>query len=131
MKRLLIPLLAALALPTAVNAEILYLRCTPNTKQKTVFSITINEVTQSSIISTPMKDGTETLNKGSLFATSDLFIIKSKIMDFDSFYQKYEISRLNGSFTMYMGSLKYPVRIPEEKVYDGVCIKEERAKTLF
>ena len=128
MKSLLLPLLAAIALPTAINAEILYLRCTPNTKQKTVFSITINEDNSSSLVSTPLRDGSERLNKGTLFATSDLFI--AKIIE-DSFYRKYEISRLNGSFTMYMGSIKYPDQIPEEKLYDGVCIKEERAKTLF
>ena len=133
MKSFLIPLLAAFTLPTAaVNAEILYLRCTPNSEQKNVdFTITINEANQSSMVSTPLNDGTEKLNKGSLFATSDLFIVKAPFFGSDS-YQKFEISRLNGFYNRYLGSYKYPDQIPEKKSgKGGTCVKEERAKTLF
>ena len=128
MKRLLLPLLAALALPTSVNAEIVYLRCTPNTEKKIDFSITINEENSSSLVSTPLRDGSERLNKGTLFATSDSFIVK--IIE-DSLYRKYEISRLDGSYIGYMGSAKYPDKIPESKYQNGSCIKEEKKKTLF
>ena len=131
MNRFLIPLLASIALPTAVEAEILYLRCTPNSEQKNIdFTITINEANQSSMVSTPMKDGTEKLTKGSLFAASDLFLVK---VPFGSgSYLKYEISRLNGFYNRYLGSYKYPDQIPEKKSgKGGTCVKEERAKTLF
>ena len=43
MKSLLLPLLAALALPTAVNAEIFYLQCKSNGSNPTEFTVIINE----------------------------------------------------------------------------------------
>ncbi len=43
MKRLLLPLLAALALPTAVSAEVIYLRCTGSSKWYPYFEVAINE----------------------------------------------------------------------------------------
>ena len=129
MRKLLVPLLAALAFPIAVNAEIVYLRCTPNSEQKNIdFSITINEDNSSSLVSTPLRNGSERLNKGTLFATSDSFI--AKIIE-DSFYRKYEISRLDGSYIASMGSIKHPDKIPESKFGNGLCIKEEKKKTLF
>ena len=70
MKRLLLPLLAALALPTAVNAEIIRLQCggdgvtslTEFNINEDAGEVTINE--NGFIINTK------------LFATSDLFIIE-------------------------------------------------------
>ena len=42
MKRLLLPLLAAITLPTAVNAEVIYLTCS-GTGLYPYFRVTINE----------------------------------------------------------------------------------------
>ena len=132
MKRLLLPLLAALALPTAINAETIYLGCTANNENKYKFSITINEANLSSLITFPNRDGTTDLIKGNLFATSDAFVIRAAYSPNNSdLYQRFEISRVNGSFLRYMGSVEYPVKVPETKVLDGICIKEKKKKTLF
>ena len=129
MKSLLLPLLAALALPTAINAENIYLKCTPNSEEAKIFSITIDEANSSATVSTPLKDGTEQLNKGTLFATRNAYIVKAGIVS--GIYQKFDISRLNGSFTKVLGSSKFPDKIPESKVFDGSCVKEDGPKTLF
>ena len=132
MKYLLLPLLAAISLPNAVNAQNLYLSCTANNESKYKFSITINEANLSSLITFPNRDGTADLIKGILFTTSDAFVVKAAYSQNNSdMYQRFEISRLNGSFIRYMGSVKYPVEVPDTKVLDGVCVKEKKKKILF
>ena len=133
MKRLLLPRLAALALPTAVNAETLYLSCTANTKDKYKFSISINEANLSSLITLPKRDGTKDLFKGTLFATSDAFIVRAAYAreeNYSDIYQRFEISIIDGSFIRYMGS-EDQVRLSDTKILDGICIKEEKKKTMF
>ena len=50
MKRLLLPLLAALTLPTAVSSEPVYLRCTGGIRRDG-FTVTINENSSTASVS--------------------------------------------------------------------------------
>ena len=50
MKQLLFPLLVALALPTSVSAEVIYLRCSGSSKWYPYFEVTINEAANSATL---------------------------------------------------------------------------------
>ena len=83
MKRLLLPLLAALSLPTAANAEILRLKC-----GETEFSI--NENAGNVVVATDKK----IIKTTNFLASSDSFILKYS----DFFTYKYEIDRATGEY---------------------------------
>ena len=129
MKRIILPLLAALALPTAVNAETIYLKCDINEQEDIVYKFAINEENSTVQVSVPMARGYYKSIKGSLFVSSDSFA--AKVVDSGGSFTRYEINRLDGSYEMHMGSWKYPEDIPEQKVATGTCSKEEKQKTLF
>ena len=92
MKRLLIPLLAAFALPNAVNAEIIRLQCGGDgVIGKTEFSI--NEQAGKVTIQTDEK----LINTNKLFASSDSFIIEYYE---DLFNNELQISRIDGTYSL-------------------------------
>ena len=154
MKRLLIPLVAALTLPTAVNAKTTYLSCEFN-ESRMFIGTQINEVLNSwrkSFGSYPVEF---TLNEndqsGSIFyknhdfRNKDLNNITAKI-DFITFQpesivisvvpiknaserveEKYSISRVDG--TVYRKIYRAGGDIRNE--YMGTCKKSEPKKTLF
>ncbi len=92
MKRYLISLLAAIALPTAVNAEIIRLECGGDgTMGKKEFSI--NEQTGKVTIQTDEK----IINSNKFFASSDSFIFEY----YDSLFNvEFQISRIDGSYLL-------------------------------
>jgi len=130
LKRFLIPLLAALALPTVVNAETVYLECkfetfgplieleiNPNTNQGTVKSISNS------------KKGVS--YKANQFIKSDSYSLKVNTMiSIDT----YTVSRIDGSATQYI-----EVQEPYKKIFpkmdgiirNGICKKKEKIETLF
>ena len=154
MKRLLLPLLAALALPTAVNAKTSYLSC-EFYESRLFIGTQINEVLNSwrkSFGSYPVEF---TLNEndqsGSIFyknhdfRNKDLNNITAKI-DFITFQpesivisvvpiknaserveEKYSISRVDG--TIYRKISRISGQLRNE--YMGTCKKSEPKKTLF
>ena len=126
MKRLLLSLLAALALPTAVNAEIIRLQCggdgvtslTEFNINEDAGEVTINE--NGFIINTK------------LFATSDLFIIEYD--DPESSFSKtwFQINRGDGSYIV-KTFLKYDEFIDKLQGLDPSVENERRknAKPLY
>ena len=128
MKRLLLPLLAALALPTAVNAETIYLKCDINEQEGIVYKFTINEDNSTAQVLVPMARGYYKSYKASLLSTNDSFA--AKVVYPEGSFTRHEISRVDGSYGMHMGAWKVD-DIPEEKVATGTCSKEEKVETLF
>ena len=126
MKRFLIPFIAALALPTAVNAEVIYLECKSSKENAKEFTLTINEDSSNSQVDYTNSGGS--LIKGTLFASQDFFITKYST---GGIYLKYDVSRINGSYTLSMGSSQFPDQIPEKISETGLCKKAEKVKTLF
>ena len=92
MKRLLIPLLAALALPTAVNAEIIRLQCGGDGTMTNLTEFSINENSGQATI---VDDG-KIIKTRDVFATSDTFIIGWKPDNF--FTNEIQINRNDGSY---------------------------------
>ena len=128
MKRFLVPLLAAFALPSAVNAETIYLKCDINEQENIVYKFAINEENSTVQVSVPMARGYYKSIKGSLFVSSDSFA--AKVVYPEGSFTRHEISRVDGSYGMHMGAWKVD-DIPEEKVATGTCSKEEKVETLF
>ena len=92
MRKLLIPLLAAIALPTAVNAEIIRLECGGDgIMSKKEFSI--NEQTGKVTIQTDEK----VIKSNKLFASSDSFIFEY----YDRLFNvEFQISRIDGGYSL-------------------------------
>ena len=99
MKRLLIPLLAALALPTAVNAEVITFKCGGDGALDSTYYFGINEETGDVTI----KWWNEII-KSKLLASSDSFIFE--IFPDSGFKYEMDISRIDGtySFKLWMSS---------------------------
>ena len=127
MKRLLLPLLAALTLPTAVSSEPVYLRCTGGIRRDG-FTVTINENASTASVSgtTIQGFGGPDPSIGSLSSTQTQFTIKQSFSDYWEFI---EISRVNGSHKIRWQNKQFP-SIGEVKS-TGYCSKEEKAKTMF
>ena len=127
MKCLLLPLLAALTLPTAVSSEPVYLRCTGGIRRDG-FTVTINENASTASVSgtTIQGFGGPDPSIGSLSSTQTQFTIKQSFSDFWEFI---EISRVNGSHKIRWQNKQFP-SIGEVKS-TGYCSKEEKAKTMF
>ena len=111
MKRLLLPLLAALALPTAVNAEPIYLTWTIGNDNRQA-KITLNE-------------DTETVDfgwsrKGNTFKSKGVF--NQTTVVWNTGYAKGTIDRTNGKVSL---STQYT------EAEEGICKKSEKVKTLF
>ena len=134
MKRLLIPLLAALALPTAVNASPLYLSCSvfqqrtndkswKDIKDKTsITEFTLNEEDQSGTVYFSHSGLTEKL--GLVNFQSESIIMGS---DDGNISSTFEISRIDGSYLRTMDLYGGAIKIQSK----GTCKKSEPKKTLF
>ena len=108
MKRLLLPLLAAIALPTAVNAEYINLECNINFrefKEKHNFSINLNG-----------NDTKITTKNNILFAYSEVkegeIFIKYRENSPDSVQSFYIINRINGNLVITNTVNKFTVGDP-------------------
>ena len=117
MKRLLLPLLAALALPTAICAETIYLTCT-FTESKAVphaeplksgwdWKPTINNVYEFTVNTNTNLGTLYEVNFNELHKFNDVYInpktiiiknnkINQRISSFDAEYDTFKINRLNG-----------------------------------
>ena len=139
MRKLLIPLLAALALPTAVNAETFYLKCTtlrgrgnPDKPFKTFknptvdnHQFTLNEDNQSAVYflaekGTSIKIYNVNFNQESI----DMKYIKGKNY-FGETIETISIDRLTGGLVMETDIGSQLMR------FEGQCKKSEPKKTLF
>ena len=152
MKRLLLPLLAALALPTAINAETFYLDCVlskaevkerdlkngkfiknfkTNQTQKLLFAL--NEYVPSASVSID----------GSKFFAYEVDEIKFRFNQIKLISQKdlisigisgnsgYTINRENGSIYFLDQEINQSTRIRTDIKKSGTCKKTKRQKTLF
>ena len=158
MRKLLIPLLAAIALPTAVNAEIISLECTETytdwrerrdykEEEKYKIYIDIDTKRQSSTID----DGDGFIKKYNTFITRDVYLLTFLNTE-KEIKESYDISRINGSYLYTEKDLKYDpesayfnqgyydvvmgniekygdILLPVK--YGGSCKKAEKIKTMF
>ena len=126
MKRLLLPLLAVLALPTAVNAETVYLECKFE-KYKNLIELGINPNTDQGTI----RDG-ESTYKANQFIKSDSYSLKTNT---GTFITTIAVSRIDGSATRQSEMLKEYKKIfpelPPVTIRNGNCKKKEKVDTLF
>ena len=133
MKRLLLPLLATLALPTAVNASPLYLSCSfsqqrtddkpwKNMDKTLINEFTLNEEDQSGTLYFPHSGLTQKL--GLVNFQSGSIIMGTNEENVSS---TYEISRIDGSYLRTMDLLGGAMKIQSK----GTCKKSEPKKTLF
>ena len=121
MKRLLLPLLAALALPTAVNAEIIRLQCGGDgTTILNEFSINENAGQATILIDDKIVKTRE------VFATSDLFIIEYEDPFGDFFKKEFQINRNDGSY-IFKSFLKYDDIVDGAQGFDR-SIEDKRRK---
>ena len=134
MKRLLLPLLAAFALPIAVNAEVIYLRCSGEALKKrqplTYFTVTINESAGTSIIDGSSKQrhfGAKVPSRGIVVSTPSEFLV-SVGFSYD-FEEVVRINRYNGSYFMRRQSKEFP-GIGDD-MSRGTCSKQEPKNRAF
>ena len=115
MKRLLLPLLAALALPTAINAEIVYLDCDLTNSSNTVpVGITLNE-----------SQGKVTyFIKSTGFTKTLPAIFNQKFILFKEDLANWQINRIDGTISRRVAYVKDPNE-------NGKCPKVEKTKTMF
>ena len=160
MKRLLLPLLAAIALPTAVNAEVINLECVAKysqdvdgkqiLKNQPKVSFSIDSANESTIV-----DDGYNLRKFNTLIANDIFILTfidtSDGSGLTREY-KYEISRLNGNYLKTDRSLfldpnspffnqgHYETVMSEAETYKlliyplkegGICKKGKKVKRMF
>ena len=130
MKRLILPLLAALALPTTVNAKLVYLECyfpEQNGREPYIVELTLQEE-QGKVTTLFKKTGStrtypgtngEIIHKSSFFSQKILFSQEHN----EKTILKWELNRTNGKIFM-------------EWLYDGFsyfgdCKKVKKTKTMF
>ena len=158
MKRLLLPLLAALALPTAVNAEIINLKCTSkytewrerkDLKEDDQYAIYIDIDTERQAAT--VDDGNGTIKKYNTFITRDVYLLTFLNTQKET-RESYDIDRRTGSYLYQNKTLAYDKESAyfDEKKYNlilenqerfgslllpiregGTCKKAEKTKTLF
>ena len=121
MKRLLLPVLAALTLPTAVNAKLVYLECyfpEQNGREPYIVELTLQE--EQGKVTTLFKKTGSTRTYPAVFNSQ-------KILFFQEYkeepFLEWEINRTNGKIFM-------------EWLYDGFsyfgdCKKVKKTKTMF
>ena len=117
MKRLLLTLIAALALPTAVNAELVYLECyfpKQKSQNETNIEVTLNE--EQGKVTYLVKETGSTKTLPASF--SQEYIL------FEEEYVSWQINRTNGEF-----SNKFKIGVMDRSY--GNCKKTEKTKTLF
>ena len=115
MKPLLLPLIAALALPTAVNAEIVYLDCDLTNSSNTIpVGITLNE-----------SQGKVTyFIKSTGFTKTLPVIFNQKFILFKEDLANWQINRIDGTISRRVAYVKDPNE-------NGKCQKVEKTKTMF
>ena len=114
MKRLLLPLLAAIALPTTVNAEVTYLECNFDGSLGDV-EVTLNE---------KEREVTYMYDNGSSWTDPASFTNKTIL--FGSGSRSFTLDRTNGNIFVQF-SIGSSI-LDQQK---GKCKKAEKAKTLF
>ena len=158
MKRFLFPLLAALALPNAVNAEVINLECTAkytewekreDFKIEDQYDIYIDIDTEKQI--STIDDGEGFIKKFNTFVTRDVYLLTFLNVE-DKKNESYEINRVNGSYVFTEKILKVDKKSAyfEQDFYDvvmedkerfgsillpfkegGTCKKAKKTKTMF
>ena len=158
MKRLLLPLLAALALPTSVNAEIINLECTEtysdwkerrDYKEEEKYKIYIDIDTKRQSSTIDVGDGI--IKKYNTFITRDVYLLTFLNTEKKT-KESYDISRVNGSYLykekilkvdpesayfdqgyydVVMGNIEKFGDILLPLKYGGSCKKAEKIKTMF
>ena len=141
MKRLLLPLIAALALPTAALAlptaanaakrDPIYLSCDYGEKNNLLQEITINPGKEFGTVSWIVAGtGKEVSKKAQQFVSSDSYKLKSVDAGRFGFTRTWAISRTDGSITQ---KVVFTVNDTNEPpIYaSGKCKKIKRVKTLF
>ena len=125
MKRLLLPLLAALALPTAVNAEEIFLSCRGSSSRYPYFEVLINTKTNSvKVLGTKGKRARLNQSEGN-------FLIR-KYESFDGPYHVINILRTNGDFYIDFFSQSGNQDISQrEKSGTGRCYKSPPKERAF
>ena len=132
--RLLLPLLAALALPTAVNAEVIYLNCNGEALKRRqpiyYFTATINESAGSAIVDGSSKQqhfGAKFPSRGIVVSTPSEFVVS---VSFNTdFEEVIRINRYNGSYFMRRQSKQFP-SIGDD-MSKGTCKKSEPINRAF
>tara|TARA_B100000212_G_scaffold238313_1_gene181385 strand:+ start:169 stop:516 length:348 start_codon:yes stop_codon:yes gene_type:complete len=115
MRKLLVPLLAAIAFPTAVNAEIVYLDCDLTNSYKTLeVGITLNE-SQGKVTYLIKKTGSSKTLPA---------IFNQKSILFGNDIAKWQINRTDGTISRRMSYVKDPNE-------NGKCKKVEKPKKMF
>ena len=122
MKRLLIHLFAALALPAAVNAEVVYLRCS-GTGMYPSFKVTINESANSASV-----EGTRGSNPTILNSTQTKFTINQS---WTAYWNVISINRINGYYTLEVQDKQFPHIQITKWNGSGTCRKEEKIDRAF
>ena len=114
MKRLLLPLLAALALPTTVNAEVTYLECNFDGSLGDV-EVTLNE---------KEREVTYMYDNGNSWSNPASFTNKTILFGDDG--RSFTLDRTNGNIFV-----QFTIGSSILDQQKGKCKKAEKAKTLF
>ena len=158
MNRLLLPLLAALALPTAVNAEIINLKCTAkyteweereDLREADRYEIYIDIDTERQAAT--IDDGNGTIKKYNTFITRDVYLL-TFLNTQKKTRESYDIDRRNGSYiyleknlefdkeSAFFNETQYDLILKNQEKFGslllplkegGICKKAEKTKTLF
>ena len=133
MKRLILPLLAAFALPTAVNAEVIYLACSGKALKPKIpisyFTATVNENAGTAIVDGGLAQllGSKVPSRGIVVSTPSEFVVStSSGRDFE---EVITINRYNGRYLMRRQSKKY-ASIGDD-YSKGTCTKETPTNRAF
>ena len=134
MRKLFIPLLAAIALPTAVNAEVIYLQCNGEALKRRqpiyYFTTTINENAGTAIVDGSSKQqhfGAKYPSRGIVVSTPSEFVVSVSFnRDFEEVIR---INRYDGSYFMRRQSKEF-VFIGDD-ISKGTCKKSEPRNRAF
>ena len=137
MKRLLLPLLAAIALPTAVNSEIINLQCTQEygeKEERTEFKdqpliyIDIDTQKQSSTVD----NSSGIIKKYNVFITRDSYLLSYVNTD-EKIGEEFDISRIDGSYIYSNRLLRLDKKSPffDQQLYDIATGDMEKYGSLF
>ena len=124
MKRLLLPLLAALALPSAVNAEEIFLSCRGSSPRYPYFEVLINTKTNSVKVK-----GTKG-RRARLTQSEGNFLIR-KYESFDGPYHVINILRMTGDFYIDYFRNSYTTYKDKELSGSGRCYKTPPTERAF
>ena len=134
LKYFLLPLLAALALPTAVNAEVIYLECSGEALKRRqpiyYFTTTINEGAGTAIVDGSSKQqhfGAKYPSRGIVVSTPSEFVVSVSFnRDFEEVIR---INRYDGSYFMRRQSKEFD--FIGDDMSKGTCKKSEPRNRAF